>query len=161
MTYTIREAALEDLPVLREMLGWAAAWRSDEIDRRVLADPAVSRYVEDFGRTGDVGLIAEDDSGDPVGAAWYRYFSSEEPGFGFVAPDVPEITVAVRPSSRGRGVGTALLRALLARARSAGVGVLSLSVEEDNRALALYERMGFRTSGRRGNALTMRVDLRD
>ena len=43
-------------------------------------------------------------------------------------------------------------------ARAARVGALSLSVEQDNPALRLYERFGFVSVARVGNALTMRLD---
>lgn len=152
----VRNATSADLEYLREVLGWAASWRSPEMDARLLAQPAVSRYVDGFPREGDAGVIAEDELGQRIGAAWYRRFSRAEPGFGFVAPDVPEVTVAVGPEHRGRGVGTALLEALVARAGSEGVPALSLSVEEDNPALLLYERLGFERVAREGNAWTMR-----
>ena len=69
------------------------------------------------------------------------------------------MTLAVRRDARGRGVGSALLDALIACARAARVGALSLSVEEDNPALGLYERCGFVSVARVGNAVTMRLDL--
>jgi ribosomal protein S18 acetylase RimI-like enzyme len=79
---------------------------------------------------------------------WYRYFSEVEPGFGFIAAHIPEVAVAVAPGSRGRGVGTALLQALADRARREGLSALSLSVEEGNQAVRLYERIGFNPVGR-------------
>jgi GNAT superfamily N-acetyltransferase len=158
--FTLREARSEDLAFLRQVLGWAANWRSNEIVGAVIADPAVSRYVDGFGRAGDEGVVADDEQGDPIGAAWYRYFSEVEPGFGFIAAHIPEVAVAVAPGSRGRGVGTALLQALADRARREGLSALSLSVEEGNQAVRLYERIGFNPVGRDDNALTMRLDLR-
>jgi GNAT superfamily N-acetyltransferase len=39
-----------------------------------------------------------------------------ETGCGFVDSETPELSVAVRPEYRGRGIGTLLLRRLLAEA---------------------------------------------
>ena len=76
--------------------------------------------------------------------AWYRLFSAEEPGFGFVAADVPELAIGVALEARGQGVGSALLDALLALAREQGFRALSLAVDRQNPAHRLYERKGFR-----------------
>ncbi len=55
------------------------------------------------------------------------------------------VDLAVVPERRGRGIGTAVIRAVLAEAGAAGLAV-TLSVGRDNRdAIRLYERLGFRT----------------
>jgi ribosomal protein S18 acetylase RimI-like enzyme len=52
--------------------------------------------------------------------------------------------LAVLPTHRGRGIGTQLLQAAEAIARSRDCCVMSLEVlEENQRALRLYERYGF------------------
>ena len=60
---------------------------------------------------------------------------------------------------RRRGVGTRLLAALVAEAERSALPALSLSVEPDNPAARLYERLGFRTVGVNGGSLTMLLDL--
>ena len=50
--------------------------------------------------------------------------------------------VALLPANRGQGVGSALMRALLAAADRAGLPV-SLHVEPFNPAIRLYRRLGF------------------
>ena len=56
----------------------------------------------------------------------------------------------VAPDARGRGVGAALVEAVLAWARGRGASRLHLWVTTSNRpALALYERCGFRSTGER------------
>jgi len=104
-------------------------------DRALLDDPAIQPYHADFGtRAGDVGRIAVDRRGAPVGAAWVRRVH----GYGFVDDDTPELGVAVVAGRRGTGVGGALLESLLA-----AVPRVSLSVDRRNPALRLYERLGF------------------
>ena len=123
------------------------------------ADPGIARYVTGWGRPGDGAVIAVGDDGRRLGAAWYRLFSEAEPGFGFVDAETPEISIAVVPASRGRGIGTALLAALVELGRDEGFHALSLSVSPENPAVRLYERAGFVRVESRDSHWTMRVDL--
>jgi ribosomal protein S18 acetylase RimI-like enzyme len=143
---TLRAASAADLPVLTRMLALAADWRdagSARSEEALLADPHLRLYVESWPRAGDAGVVALDHSGRPVGASWFRFFTAAEPGYGFVDAATPELSIAVDAGSRGRGVGEALLRELVRAARSRGVDAMSLSVEPDNPARRLYERVGF------------------
>ena len=55
------------------------------------------------------------------------------------------LSMAVAESARGRGLGRALLAAMTATLRGAGVAQLKLTVHPDNPARRLYEKAGFRT----------------
>jgi GNAT superfamily N-acetyltransferase len=92
-------------------------------------------------------VLALDDGGRPVGAAWWTF---REPPL-LVAPDgapVPEIAVAVVPEERGRGTGRRLLDALAARAARQGHDRLVLNVHIRNPAARLYSRIGFTVAGK-------------
>jgi len=151
----IRRGGANDVRFLRDMLRHAYYWRWGDPET---ADLPVYRYIEAWGRPGDRMLIAIDGF-QPVGAAWYRLFKVKAPGYGFVDEQTPELTIAVVPSRRGRGLGRELLEALLAQAREDGFPAVSLSVEPDNPALHLYEREGFAKVGERGGAWVMRAQL--
>ena len=152
----LREAGPGDLPVLADALAAAADWRPGTPQRsgaEALADPHLSRYLAGWPRAGDAGVVAIVDGG-AVGAAWYRVLPAHQPGYGFVADDVPELALGVRADARRQGHGTALLAALLERADRDGLSAVSLSVEPDNPAARLYARYGFVVVGGEG-ALTM------
>ena len=151
----IRKASRGDAPFLRDMVRHAYYWRWSVPET---ADVPASRYVENWGRPGDRGLIALDE-GFPVGAAWYRQFTAASPGYGFLDGETPELTIAVVPSRRGRGLGDQLLTALLDQAREDGFPAISLSVEKDNPALHLYERLGFQPVKEMDSTLVMRAHL--
>lgn len=156
------DASDADRRFLGAMLYEAVAWRRRprRPPEELLGDPQVARYAAGWPRAGDFGLAATTDSGERLGAAWYRLFDRVEPGFGFAAPDVPELSLAVRPTARGRGIGTALIAALAEQARAEGRPALSLSVEPDNLpALRIYRKAGFREVGTIGEAVTLRLDL--
>ncbi|SFS34267.1 GNAT family N-acetyltransferase [Brevundimonas viscosa] len=81
-------------------------------------------------------------------------FAAERPD-GFilmrvVADEAEILTLAVRPSARGQGLGGELTAEGLARARARGAERAFLEVAEDNAAArALYARLGFSEVGRR------------
>ena len=144
-SWGIRRAAAGDGEFLADMLAEAVNWSPEwkpRSRRRVLADPRTARYIAGWPRDTDLGVIAEAGR-EPVGAAWVRFFPASDPGYGFAGLDVPELTIGVAVSWRGRGVGRALLRAIAASAAEAGTGRISLSVERGNFARRLYLSEGY------------------
>ena len=164
-----RLSSRADPAFLAEMLYEAVNWRDDGAEERppleeLLAQPELRRYVEDWGRKGDVAVVALDRLDEPVGAAWYRVFATEAPGYGFVASDVPELSIAVYPECRGQHVGGLLLGSILSRARTDGYRAISLSVADGNPARRLYARTGFEVvtppqPANSGDSLTMLLEL--
>ena len=150
----IRKGSPADVPFMRSMLTHAYAWRVNQFE----AEIPLTRYVDNWGRAGDVAVIATE-GGHRVGAAWLRRFKESEPGYGFVDERTPELTIAIVPSRRRHGVGQELLNALLDRAREEGHGTISLSVEADSPAVSFYERNGFEAVGESEGGLVMRRAL--
>ena len=143
---TIRIVQSEDVPFLWDMMYEAAAVAESMRvlgKEKALSLPVNRKYVEEWGRPGDAGVIAIDQMDQPLGAAWYRLHPAEAPGYGFISSTIPELTIGVRADARGQGIGQALLQALIALAQSQGYAALSLSVDRNNPARHLYERFGF------------------
>lgn len=151
----LRDATADDTALLRHATLAAMNWSTATFTDADLDRPEFAHYFAGFDPARDHGVVAVDGEG-PVGVAWVRFLPADDPGYGFVADDVPELTLAVEPRGRGRGIGTALLTRLLAAGRAAGWPGVSLSVEDGNTgARMLYERVGFRTVGRNGDSDTM------
>ncbi len=151
-----RSAGPEDFSFLATMLGEAAVWRPDKptpTADQVLANPRYSMYLAGWPRPGDYGLIAEHDA--PLGAAWYRTYSEASHGIGFVAEEIPELSIAVTASRRLAGIGRRLLVDLIDASDSQGYEALSLSVREANPARRLYESVGFVPVETHGSSWTM------
>ena len=155
MDATVRPLTAGDEPLLWRAL-YHAVWVPPGVDPPppdAVRRPALARYVSgwwrrpsDFGVAAGVGGVA-------VGAAWLRRGALGDSGYGFVDPVTPELSMAVFPGFRGRGVGTALLDRLL---ETAGDVPVSLSVSEANPARRLYERAGFVAFGEpAGGAVVM------
>jgi ribosomal protein S18 acetylase RimI-like enzyme len=90
-----------------------------------------------------------------VGAAWYRTYTEASHGYGFVAEDVPELSIAVIASRRQEGIGRRLLVDLIEAGVAQGYPAMSLSVAADNPARGLYESNGFVLVEQRGSSCTM------
>ncbi len=151
--WQIRPATSDDETFLRQMQYEAmfTPFGADPFPQTVVDQPGIARYHVRFGtRDGDVGWIAETTDGEPIGAAWARRFPRDEAGYGFVDERTPELAIALAEHHRGSGIGTALLQQLLA-----DIGRCSLSVDHRNPAVALYERVGFRTLSTEGDSITM------
>lgn len=155
--YRIRAAGPADALALTEALVEAANWNPDRARPRVsvLSDPVRRRYIAGWQRPADAGFIAEDELGEPIGAGWYRLFSADRPGLGFVGAGVPELILGVRPVWRAQGVGRSLLQHLVARAAADGHARLGLSVERGNFAHRLYTSEGFTVVEDRGPTAVM------
>lgn len=153
----VREAIANDKTTLAaaafEAMNWNGAARFTQ--EEFMTDPDLSRYLAGWPRAGDFGVVAETDEGTHIGGAWCRTFAADNAGYGFVAENIPELTIGVLPDHRGTGAGTALMASLIAIGRSRGLRAISLSVEDGNRARALYERMGFAKVGRNGGSDTL------
>jgi ribosomal protein S18 acetylase RimI-like enzyme len=151
-----RPATADDFPFLATMLGEAAVWRPDTptpTGDEVLADPRYAMYLAGWPRQGDDGVVAEQDR--PLGAAWYRTYTAASHGYGFIAEDVPELSIAVVASRRREGIGRRLLVDLIDASVARGHPALSLSVNNDNPARGLYESVGFVPVEQRASSCTM------
>ncbi len=144
MECSIRHVAQEDVPFLWDMLYYAARMSEDGATSSQPArdDPRLNKWVKDWGRPGDFGLIAFDPvTSRKLGAAWLRVLPE---GFstGYVDDVTPELAIAVVPECIGQGIGSALLTALIESVH-AEVPAISLTVRHGNPARHLYERCGF------------------
>ena len=94
----------------------------------------VRRCIDDR----DTNVIVIRDGGVIAGFAIMKYGDDEAQLF----------LLAVRPSHRRRGIGTALLSWLEVTGRTAGITVIRLQVRSTNdAAIAFYRSVGFRATG--------------
>ncbi|MDJ0866071.1 MAG: GNAT family N-acetyltransferase [Myxococcota bacterium] len=127
-----REAELEPLD-------WSEAQKRSFLRQQFAAQHAF--YTEQFQRA--VFEIVQLD-GEPVG----RLYVDRRPD------EIRLIDIALVPAQRGRGLGTRLLRELLAEGERVGKPV-RIHVEHFNPALRLYRRLGFEPIGDEGVYLLM------
>ena len=156
---TTRRATPADLPFMVHVLRHAAGGTSGPLDvEECRTNPAIAHYID--GWTPDqVGLICLVDD-TPVGAAWARNLPASDPGYGFVAPGIPELVIAISPHHREQGLGGYLLESLLDTCSANGIKSVSLSVGVGVGWLVrVCRRVGFVVVSYRGRRVVMlRVD---
>ena len=130
----LRNATLSDLALV-------ATWVGSAYECELWAGPRVRFPIEvqalpgqiDFSETHTFALVEQ---GEVVA---FGQLIAKCCGRGHLA------RLIVAPAFRGRGYGESLVRALLERARERALEKASLNVNEANaRAIALYEKLGFR-----------------
>jgi ribosomal protein S18 acetylase RimI-like enzyme len=142
---TIRPSTPADAPAVRALYQRVAR-ESGGIARQAVE--ITTDYVQHFlSRTQaeGIGLVAEQDG--QIVAEIHTYAS----GLRIFAHVLGDLTVAVDTAVQGQGLGRRLFETLLAevQAQFSHVSRVELLVRESNaRAIALYEKLGFRREGR-------------
>lgn len=156
---TVRLLSSADRPLLREATLANMNWDEPRFTFEDVDDsPEISHYFSSFPSGRDFGL-AHESEGVVKAVAWLVFLPADDPGYGFVDAETPELSITTLAAWRGQGIGTTLLSELLNQARSRGIGGISLSVEDGNRARHIYERAGFHVLGRNGGSDTMFISL--
>jgi GNAT superfamily N-acetyltransferase len=158
MKIDLRPLLPSDEPFLWEMLYQALYVPPGKLPfpRAILDDPDIACYVKGWGRPGDWGLLACDGE-NRTGAIWLRQWAGEERGYGYVSPQIPELSLALLPEYRNQGLGRRMLETVIALAKECHPG-LSLSVVESSPARRLYERLGFHKVGQVLESLVMLLE---
>ena len=141
MNYTIREIQEQEYPLLDNFL-YEAIFIPDGIEplpKTIIASPELQVYVERFGELkDDMGLVAEVD-GKIVGAVWVRIMND----YGHIDNETPSLAISLYKEYRNLGIGTAMMKEILALLKAHGYKQVSLSVQKANYAVKLYLKVGF------------------
>ena len=65
--------------------------------------------------------------------------------YGHIDDETPSLAIALYKEYRGKGIGTALMKAVIGAYSQAGHKRLSLAVQKANYAVKMYEKVGFKT----------------
>jgi len=158
--YLVEELTATDEPLLWEMLYLAVHVPPgvSPPDKDIVHTTELSRYVEGWGKDGDLGVKVLTSDGKAVGAAWLRMLKGENRGYGYIDDETPELGIALKQEHRCKGMGTRMIKQLAKQALEK-YSAISLSVFNENPALRLYLKMGFEIMGEYGSSLTMKKSL--
>lgn len=113
----MRPLTSADRPLLRDATLANMNWNEerftlDDVD----AAHEISHYFTSFPSGRDFGL-AHQDANVVKAVAWVVFLPAEDPGYGFVDADTPELSITTFAAYRGRGIGSQLLSDLISQAR--------------------------------------------
>ena len=173
MGYSIRELRESEYPLLNDFL-YEAIFIPEGMPpppREIIYQPELQVYVADFGRhRGDTALVAEVEgciasntiasntieSNAIVGAVWVRIMDD----YGHIDDETPSFAISLYKDYRHRGIGTALMRAMLERLKADGYARASLAVQKANYAVKMYRKVGFTVVDENACEYIMLCDLR-
>lgn len=141
MDVTIRKIQKQEYPLLDHFL-YEAIFIPEGVEpppKTIITSPELQVYVERFGKAkDDYGLVAEVD-GKIVGAVWVRMMND----YGHIDNKTPSLAISLNKEYRGFGIGTAMMKEILALLKSHGYRRVSLSVQKTNYAAKMYLKVGF------------------
>ncbi|MBQ8262241.1 MAG: GNAT family N-acetyltransferase [Lachnospiraceae bacterium] len=139
--YRIRRINPKEIALLDDFL-YEAIFIPEGVDappREIINAPELQVYVKDFGRQeGDICFVAEVEE-KIVGAVWVRIMED----YGHVEEGVPSFAISLYNEYRGRGIGTAMMKRMLAELKAEGYPKTSLAVQKANYAVKMYKNVGF------------------
>ena len=142
MTAQIRPAELADIPALTALYNELGVATTASYDLAEVSEAERTAWLQEHQEHGWPVLVAELD-GRVVGYGAYGRFR-EKAGYDTTV----EHSVYVAADTQGTGVGRALMDALIAHARQAGVHLMLGGVDAANQAsIDFHHRLGFVDSG--------------
>lgn len=140
-SYTIREMRETEYSLLNDFL-YEAIFVPEGVDappKSIINNPELQLYVSNFGnQKHDFALVAEMDQ-KIIGAVWVRIMND----YGHVDEKTPSFAISLYKEYRGKGIGTAMMKRMLADLRKKGYEQTSLAVQKDNYAVKMYQDVGF------------------
>ena len=136
MNYIIREIKEEEYPILSDFL-YEAIFIPESMEKppkAIIEQSELQVYIADFGKEDDWCLVAEV-KGKIVGAV---------NDYGRIDDETPSLAISLYGEYRHLGIGTALMKAILHLLKEKGYKQTSLSVQKENYAVNMYQKIGFK-----------------
>ncbi len=141
----IREMQRTEYPLLENFL-YEAIFIPNGVEpppKSIIYRPELQVYISEFGTSKhDIAFVADID-GKIVGAVWVRIMND----YGHIDDNTPSFAMSVYKEYRGKGIGTALMKKILATLKERGYKQASLSVQKENFAAKMYQKLGFQIIG--------------
>lgn len=141
MKYTIREMTKQEYLLLNDFL-YEAIFIPDGIEpppKSIIIAPELQVYVEHFGTSKDDFAFVAEIENKIIGAVWVRIMND----YGHIDDETPSLAISLYKKYRGQGIGSAMMKKMLSILQMHGYKRVSLSVQKDNYATNLYQKMGF------------------
>ena len=141
VSYRIRKLRQEEIHILDDFL-YEAIFIPESMEKppkAIIEQSELQVYIADFGKEDDWCLVAEV-KGKIVGAVWGRIMND----YGHIDDETPSLAISLYGEYRHLGIGTALMKAILHLLKEKGYKQTSLSVQKENYAVNMYQKIGFK-----------------
>ena len=157
--FELREATESDRTYLRRLNYLADVFGDEEGDVGHSERDDAETYVGQWDPERESGIVAFDQFDVPAGGVWLRYWQSPNDGHANLAPNIPEIAIAVENRYAGNRLAVRLLQAAVELAKRQGAPKVALWVDPDNdRARHRYEKFGFKNVEGEDNVMVVDVE---
>lgn len=112
--------------------------------KEVIYHPRVRVYRDKWGDGKDDHCLVALIDDKIIGAVWIRTFQGDPKGYGYIDGHTPEMAIALFEEYRNRGIGTEMMKQMIALMEVEGFRQVSLSITKGNPAIRFYERLGFK-----------------
>ncbi len=147
---TIRPACENDAQAVCDIYAWHVANGTGTFDTEAPDAPAWAAKLAEFSARGHPFLVAERASATGVQVVGYAYAARFRDRAAYAR--TCEDSIYIAPDARGGGIGTELLTALIAAARSAGFAqMIAVAGGGEPASVALHAKCGFVHAGRLRN----------
>ena len=161
ITPKIREIQEKELPVLKDLL-YEAIYQPDKensIPKEIINDPNISQYIDNFGRKKDDFCLVAELKGRIIGAVWIRILADEIKGYGNVDDETREFAISLFNEYRNQGIGSKLMKRMISYLKAKNYAQTSLSVQKENYAYRMYQKLGFEIIGENEEDYLMLIKL--
>lgn len=142
MQYIIREMKNSEYVFLKDFL-YEAIFIPEGIippPKNIVDIPELQIYISNFGKSiHDIALVVENDK-KLIGAVWCRIMKD----YGNIDDETPSLAIGIYKEYRKLGIGTEMMKKIIITLKEKGYKRVSLSVQKNNYAVKLYEKLGFK-----------------
>ncbi len=146
MQYKIRELKETEYDLLEDFLYEAIYIPKDYVGvlpRSIIYNPDLWRTIADFGKLQDDYCLVAETEGKVVGAVWVRIADQ----YGHLDDETPSFSISLYQEYRGHGIGTELMKQMIKYLKKQNYKKASLSVQKENYAVRMYQKVGFEIVG--------------
>ncbi len=158
MNYKIRKIRENEYKLLDDFIYEAIFIPEGETlpPKSIINQPDLQVYIKDFGKEKDDMCFVAEVDGKVVGAVWVRDMQD----YGHIADGVPSFAISLYKEYRNYGIGTEMMKTMLAELKNRGYEKASLAVQKANYAVKMYKKVGFYVIDENDEEYIMVCDLK-
>ena len=128
---------------------------AEKPSKEIIKNEELQVYIKNFGTYKDDNCVIAEYNDKIVGACWTRIMND----YGHIDNETPSFAISLYEEYRGKGIGTELMKSMLMLLKNKGYKRASLSVQKNNYAVKMYEKVGFKVDNENDEEYIMLCEL--